>query len=161
MTLCRPLLPMLFLAVELVAAGRPLPATPARGDKPKGNCLVCGMFVANFPDWAAVLMFKDGSEAWFDGPKDLFTCLLDLRQHAPGRKPSDIASIQVKDYYGLKPLDARKAYYVVGSKVLGPMGQELVPLATETDAREFLKDHQGKRILGFQDITAATLKGLE
>lgn len=155
------LLPILFLAAELVAAGRPLPATPTQGQKPQGNCLVCGMFVPNFPDWAAVLTFKDGSEAWFDGPKDLFTCLLDLRQYAKGRKASDIASIQVKDYYGLKPLDARKAYYVVGSKVMGPMGQELVPLASEADAREFLKDHQGKRLLAFKDITAATLKELE
>lgn len=152
-----PLLMLLLLGG--LQAGTPQSTT--KGPQPRGNCLVCGMFVANFPDWAAVITFKDGTEAWFDGPKDLFTCLLDLGQYAPRRTAADIRSIQVKDYYGLKHLDGRKAWYVLGSKVLGPMGQELVPLATEAEAREFLKDHQGRQILAFPAITRDTLKGLD
>jgi nitrous oxide reductase accessory protein NosL len=70
-------------------------------------------------------------------------------------------SIQVKDYYGLKHVDARSAHYVLGSDVLGPMGKELVPFAGEASAREFLKDHHGKKLLLFQDITPIVLKELE
>lgn len=158
MTLRTALLLLPLLVGHLEAGDRP---PKAKGLQPRGNCLVCGMFVANFPDWAAVITFKDGTEAWFDGPKDLFTCLLDLGQYAPKRVATDIVSIQVKDYYGLRPLDGRKAWYVLGSKVLGPMGQELVPLATEPEAREFLKDHQGRQILAFPAISRDTLKGLE
>jgi nitrous oxide reductase accessory protein NosL len=33
------------------------------------------------------------------------------------------------------------------------MGHELVPLATEEDAQEFLRDHAGKRILRFDEVT--------
>ena len=43
-------------------------------------------------------------------------------------------------------VDARKAFYVIGSQHVGPMGHEFVPLETRTDAEEFLKDHKGKRI---------------
>ena len=36
---------------------------------------------------------------------------------------------------------------------MGPMGHELVPLATKADAEDFLKDHLGTRILRFDDVT--------
>lgn len=119
------------------------------------------MLVANFPDWATVVTFKDGAQTWFDGPKDLFNYLLDLKRYAPKRNAADITSIQVKDYYGLKHMDARKAFFVLGSDVMGPMGKELVPFRTDLDAREFLKDHKGRRILTFAEITSETLKSAE
>ncbi len=139
----------------------PKPSQNPKALVPKGNCAVCGMYVANFPDWAAVVSFKDGGTAWFDGPKDLFTYLLDLKRYAGKRNPSDITAIQVKDYYGLKHIEGRKAFYVFGSDVLGPMGKELVPFATETSAREFLKDHHGRKVMAFHEITLETMKELE
>lgn len=135
------------------AGAKPLP--------PKGNCAVCGMYVANFPDWAAAVVFKDGTQAWFDGPKDLFNYLLDLKHYAAKRREADIETILVKDYYALKHIDARKAFFVLRSDVLGPMGQELVPFATEADAKGFLKDHRGQRILRFPEVTQAALKSLD
>lgn len=139
----------------------PRPAQKAKGPIPKGNCAVCGMYVANFPEWAAVISFKDGAQAWFDGPKDLFTYLLDLKHYAAKRSAGDIALIQVKDYYGLKHIDGRAAFFVLGSDVMGPMGRELVPFATESAARDFLKDHRGVKILTFREVTPDTLKSLE
>jgi nitrous oxide reductase accessory protein NosL len=41
------------------------------------------------------------------------------------------------------------------------MGKELIPFEKETEASEFLKDHQGKSILRYQEITAAVLQGLD
>ena len=32
------------------------------------------------------------------------------------------------------------------------MGHEFVPLASRADAEDFLKDHKGRRILGFEQI---------
>ena len=46
---------------------------------------------------------------------------------------SALATIAVTDYYAVEPIAARDAWYVVGSDVLGPMGHELVPLATEAE----------------------------
>jgi nitrous oxide reductase accessory protein NosL len=137
------------------------PSQPSKGPIPKGNCAVCGMYVANFPDWAALVTFKDGSQAWFDGPKDLFNYLLDLKRYAAKKNPADITAIQVKDYYGLKHIDGRTAFYVIGSDVMGPMGKELVPFTSEASARDFLKDHRGQRILTFKEITSTTLSGME
>jgi nitrous oxide reductase accessory protein NosL len=155
------ILASLLLSVASLLSAQSKPAQKAKGPTPKGSCAVCGMYVANFPDWAAVVSFRDGTQAWFDGPKDLFTYLLDLKRYAAKRNASDITAIQVKDYYGLKHIDARRAFYVLGSDVMGPMGKELVPFATEAGAKDFLKDHRGQKVLPFQEISVDTLKGLE
>jgi nitrous oxide reductase accessory protein NosL len=41
------------------------------------------------------------------------------------------------------------------------MGSELVPFATLSDAREFKKDHRGKSVLTFKDITPAILNSMK
>lgn len=133
----------------------------ARKPSPRDKCAVCGMFVAKYPDWVASIAFRDGSLAFFDGPKDLFKYYHDLRKYNPVKKISDILSVQVSDYYALEPIDAFNAYYVLGSDVYGPMGRELIPFSTETDAVEFLKDHKGKRIVTFRDITPEVLRDLQ
>ena len=69
------------------------------------------------------------------------------RNMTPPRKPEDIEAIVVMDYYRLSWIDARKAWYVLGSDVYGPMGRELIPLEKEADAREFMKDHKGMKII--------------
>jgi nitrous oxide reductase accessory protein NosL len=46
-----------------------------------------------------------------------------------------LEAIGVTDYYRVQRIDAHKAYYVVGSDVLGPMGHELIPLETRQTPR--------------------------
>ena len=141
-------------AVTLAAPAPPVPG-------PKDKCPVCGMFVHKYPAWTAAIRFSDGSRAWFDGTKDLFNYLNNLSKYAPNRKPAMISAIEVKDYYSLKLIDGKTAFYVIGSNVYGPMGHELVPFVKQGDAQEFLKDHAGKRIVRYHDITPALLKTLE
>jgi nitrous oxide reductase accessory protein NosL len=64
-----------------------------------------------------------------------------------------MVAVRVTDYYNLQLVDAKTAFYVIGSDVLGPMGHELVPLATRADAEDFMKEHKGRRILGFAEVT--------
>jgi copper chaperone NosL len=127
----------------------------------KDLCPVCGMLVSKYPNWTAAVTYRDGHSHYFDGAKDLFKYLLDLPKYAPGHRRQDIAAIEVTEYYGLTRIDARKAFYVTGSDVLGPMGQELVPFASRADAEEFLKDHGGNRILGFDEVSAALIAELD
>lgn len=127
---------------------------------PADKCHVCGMFVARYPDWVAGVRFGDGGHAVFDGAKDLFKFLFAVERYAPKRTRADVRDVFVTDYYGVRQIDARAAWFVIGSDVLGPMGNELVPFAAEADAREFLKDHRGRRLLRFDDVTPALVKEL-
>jgi nitrous oxide reductase accessory protein NosL len=115
-------------------------------------CPVCGMFVAKYPEWIAVVRYKDGHIHYFDGAKDMFKYLLNLAKFAPGHTSEEIQAITVTEYYGLQPIDARQALYVIGSDVVGPMGHELIPLAKRGDAEEFIRDHNGERILAFDEV---------
>jgi nitrous oxide reductase accessory protein NosL len=146
---------LLALAPAPAAAGPPVKPGPA--DK----CPVCGMFVVKYPAWVAGVTFADGSRAFFDGAKDLFKFLADPGRWAPGRARADVRSTFVTDYYDLVQLDARAAFYVVGSDTYGPMGEELVPLASRSDAEEFLRDHAGKRIVRFDEVTPELLRTLD
>jgi copper chaperone NosL len=141
----------------------PLGAADCRMPKPtaKDKCPVCGMFVVKYPDWLAAIRLRDGSHVFFDGAKDLFKYLHDPRRYDPARRPEDIEAAAVMDYYGLTWIDARRAWYVLGSDVYGPMGRELIPLEAKADAREFMKDHKGIRIIRFSEATPEVIKTLD
>jgi copper chaperone NosL len=119
------------------------------------------MFVAKYPDWLTAIRFRDGSHVFFDGAKDMFKYLQDPKKYNPARKPEDIEAVMVMDYYGLAWIDALKAWYVLGSDVYGPMGRELISLEKEADAKEFMKDHKGSRIIGFSEATREVIRTLD
>jgi copper chaperone NosL len=150
------LLAFLLPSFALGAADGGVPKPSAR-DK----CPVCGMFVAKYPDWTAAVRFRDGSHVYTDGAKDMFKYLHDLKKYDPARKSEDIQAVWVMDYYGLSWIDARNAWYVLGSDVYGPMGKELIPLEKKADAEEFMKDHKGMQIVRFSDVTREVIKNLD
>jgi len=148
---------LFWLLTCLPAGAADKMAAPGAKDK----CPVCGMFVTKYPDWTASVRFRDATVLYFDGCKDLFTYYLNVRKYTPAKSQDAISEIQVRDYYALKQIDGRKAFYVIGSNVFGPMGKELVPFEKASDADGFMHDHKGKRVLRFNQITPALMKELE
>lgn len=140
--------------VESAQRGMPKPTA-------KDKCPVCGMFITKFPDWTSAVTFKDGSCAFFDGPKDMFKYLFDLKRYNQSKKTEDVDALWVLEYYDISPINAKNAWYVLGSDVFGPMGRELIPLEKESGAKEFMKDHKGKKILKFSEVTAEVIKTLD
>jgi nitrous oxide reductase accessory protein NosL len=115
------------------------------------KCPVCGMFVAKSPQWAAMIEVN-GKAFFFDGAKDMMKYVFVQKKH--------FDTIFVTNYYKLTKIDAHKAFYVIGSNVYGPMGTEFIPFASEEDAQTFAKDHNGKKIVTFDQIDEALVKSL-
>ena len=104
---------ILLLAVFALWAGAACAqAVPKPG--PKDTCPVCGMLVSKYPNWVAVVTWKDGHAHFFDGAKDMFKFLHDLPRYAPGHKAADITGIWVTDFYNLARIDARKGKRILG-----------------------------------------------
>jgi copper chaperone NosL len=126
---------------------------------PKTRCAVCGMFVARYPNWLASLTMSDGTVKYFDGVKDMM--VFNFAPQKYGATPgATVTEMQVNDYYALKPVDAREAFYVVGSDVTGPMGHEFVPFATRAAAEAFSKDHHGQNILALEAISSELVESM-
>jgi nitrous oxide reductase accessory protein NosL len=118
------------------------------------------MLVAAHADWLAQVVAENGETYFFDGAKDLFRFLIDPEFEQSRATMSEAAAIYVTSYYEREAIDARAALFVVGSEVIGPMGAELVPHSTREAAEEFTRDHRGKVIVTFDEVTADLLAGL-
>ncbi len=125
----------------------------------KAKCPVCGMFVAKYPRWAAVIVGQNGEKYYFDGVKDMMKFIFYTKSYI--KKSINIKSIEVTDYYRGNSIPGKEAYYVIGSNVTGPMGNELIPFATKVGAETFMKDHHGKKILSYSQITKGMVKTLD
>jgi copper chaperone NosL len=144
---------LLFVCAVTQAAERK-PVEVKKSDK----CQVCGMLVAGYPNWVSQIIFTDGTYAFFDGPKDMFRYYFNIVKYNPSKKQGDIDAMYVTEYYSAKLADARKLFFVHGSDVDGPMGVELVPVESVGKAKEFMKDHHGKKILRFDEVKREDLK---
>ena len=150
------LLAQLFLFTPILSAN----GTAIHTVSSKVRCPVCGMFVAKYPNWLAQIHYEDSKQAdFFDGVKDMMVFYFNPQQYeGPSREV--IKNIFVKDYYSLNWFLAKDAFYVVGSDVYGPMGHELIPFESKEAAKSFSKDHHGKKILTFDEITPELIDSL-
>ena len=154
---------ILALFLTLLLAGPVHAEEGVRPPKPgkKDKCPVCGMFAYKYPDWVASVDMGGGKWLYFDGAKDMFKFIFEINRYGQGASDTDVRAMHVTGYYDLEPIKARDAFYVIGSDVYGPMGRELVPFASMEEAREFMLDHKGRRVLRFVDVDAELVRGLD
>ncbi len=107
------------------------------------KCPVCGMLLYKYPRWISRIEYNDKNVS-FDGIKDMMKYYFE--------HPNNIKDMLVQEYYTQKVIYAKKAYYVMGSDVYGPMGNELIAFKDEESAKRFYLDHKGKKILKFDEI---------
>ena len=127
------------------------------------KCPVCGMFVYKYPRWVAQIEIKDKHHLSFDGVKDLMKFYFDPAKWGDKFKGMEksFGKILVTDYYSQKVIDGKKAFYVINSDILGPMGNELIPFKNKNDAQNFKNDHRGKKIIEFNKITKEVIYKLD
>ncbi|MEN4053500.1 MULTISPECIES: nitrous oxide reductase accessory protein NosL [Sulfurimonas] len=124
--------------------------------------LVRHMKVYKYPKWAAKIELASGEDIYFISPKSMFEFYF-----RPGKWPefnikseSDFKNIYVTDYATAKTVKAKGAFYVYGSNVTSPAGDDLVPFDSYKRAEEFSKLHNGKRIFGFREISRGLINWL-
>jgi len=119
----------------------------------KDKCPVCGMFLYKYPRWVSMIEYKSGKKLYFDGLKDLFKYYFGHLKNVEG--------LYSRDYYTQKVIAVKDAYFVLGSDVYGPMGNELIAFKDKKSAENFLFDHKGKKIVTFKDITKGMVYKLD
>ncbi len=124
------------------------------------KCPVCGMFVYKYPKWITQIVYKDGNKLSFDGVKDMMKFYFNRTKYGKFETltKENISNILVRDYYSQETIDAKSAFFVIGSDITGPMGEELIPFKNKQDAQTFMRDHNGKKIILFNEINLSNLK---
>ena len=124
------------------------------------KCLVRHFKVYKNPTWVAKIELQNGKEVFFSSPKSMFEFYF-----RPGKwydvgvkSEKDFKNILVMDYQTLKPVKAKGAFYIYGSNVTSPAGDDLVAFDSFAAAERFAKKHNGKRILGFREVSDALIR---
>ncbi len=112
------------------------------------RCAQCGMPVDTAPQWRAGL----GDDTLFDSPKCLFRWA--------ARQGRGTETAWFTEYYSGERKPLVDLLFVVGSDVLSPMGDDLVPIEGQVRAELFVRDHGG-RILPPGRIDAVLLRSLD
>ena len=119
------------------------------------SCPVCNMKVGGGALGHAAAVFKDGKVVGFDGPGDLFRYFLEpAKYHFDS---ANITHLYVTEYGSPKLIDAKTAFFVVGSDFTGSMGPDAAPFATKEAAEKFKTEHHGKGVVPFSGVTLADL----
>ncbi|WP_051303569.1 nitrous oxide reductase accessory protein NosL [Psychromonas aquimarina] len=119
------------------------------------ECHLCGMIITNYPGPKGEI-FEKGSEqaAKFCSTRDMFSYLLQPEnkrqaQHIFVHDMSKTPWNKLNDEYFI---DARKAWFVVGSSKKGAMGKTLASFSRQDDALAFSKEFGGM-VYPFDEIT--------
>ncbi len=124
------------------------------------TCIVRHLKVYEEPSWVAKINLSNGKKLYFCSPKSMIEFY-----HQPGKwheigvkSEDDFKDIIVTDYSSKRAIEARGAFYVYGSNITSPAGDDLVPFSTYEDAKKFAKKYNGKRVLNFSEIKEALIR---
>ncbi len=104
----------------------------------------------------AAIVFTDGKVVGFDTAGDLFRYMLAPDKHH--FDSSKVKNVFVTEFGTKKFIDAKSAFFVVGSNIQGSMGPEVAAFAKKENAEQFMKEHQGTGIAAFAQVTADDVK---
>ena len=124
------------------------------------RCPVCGMYPYRTPQWMAQIVFNDQTASTFDSPVDMFRFLNNMIVFDKQHKLADVGAIWVADYGTKAWVDAKKAFYVIGSKALGPMNDPNLPAFATREAADAHIKAQGGKLLQFGEVTREVIKSL-
>ncbi len=110
--------------------------------------------VTKNPRFNAFIELADGTKITFCCPKAMFDLYLRpyMYREFKIKKESDFKKLYVTDYLTGKKIDAKKALYIFGSKLVGPKGDDLIPVKDETTSQLFRLKYGGSRVLTFGEV---------
>lgn len=137
----------------LAACKQAVPQATAKEPGDDTACALDGMILKDFAGPKAQILYAEGKPDFFCNVMELFSVLLTPEQKRP------VAAMFVQDMGKAdwnRPtanwIDAKTAFYVVGSKKPGSMGPTFGSFADMQDAESFVKKEGGK-IVRFDQIT--------
>ena len=138
-------------------------APPAQPVEPSADtfCTLDGMSLADYPGPKAQIFYGNDPPVFFCDTVEMFAMILEPegQRHIRAVFTQDMAKTGWEHPQG-NWIDARTAFYVVGSQKNGSMGPTFASFAQRADAESFAGKYGGK-VLAFSEVTPdmADLRG--
>jgi len=111
--------------------------------------------IEKYPKFMAEMKLKNGKTLRFVSVKALMNFYYHPEKfpgYGVGPEGKEIAGIYVRDYLDGTKVPAEKAWYVFGSRLAGPHGDDLIPLSSRTRAELFAKRYGGTKIMSYKEM---------
>ena len=143
----------IFLALTLCACSKPTAPVVPQAITAKTYCSLDSMVLSGFPGPKAQIHYATGSPDFFGDTMEMFSIYLqpEQKKHITGIFTQDMGKTDwenPKDNW----IDAKQAYYVLGSQKTGSMGPTIASFSLLHDAENFTKQFGGK-VLRFEQVT--------
>jgi nitrous oxide reductase accessory protein NosL len=113
------------------------------------------LLLKKYPKFEAEMKLKNGKTLRFISVKSLMNFYYHPEKfpgYGVGPDGKEIVGLTVQDYLDGEKIPAEKAWYVFGSRLAGPHGDDLIPLASRTRAELFVKRFGGTKIMNYQEL---------
>ncbi len=107
------------------------------------------------PKFAAQMELKDGKKIRFASVKSMMNFFYHPEKYpgyGVGPEGKEISKLYVQDYLDGEMIPAEKAWYVFGSRLVGPHGDDLIPLASKTRADLFVQRYGGTKVMDYKEL---------
>lgn len=111
--------------------------------------------VDKYPKFEAEILLKNGRTIRFCCVKSMMNFFyrpFKYPGYGVGPRGQGIDKLYVRDYLDGTRVPAEKAWYVFGSRLAGPHGDDLIPLSSKTRAQLFVKRYGGTRIMSYKEM---------
>lgn len=159
------LLIIILLAAGLLVLGCEPEQQTSDIHKPVGfdsgdECHLCGMIITRFPGPKGEAFLRHDEKVYkFCSTRDLFAWLLqpDVGNRVEAVYVHDMSNTSWDDPQDTALIDAKTAWYVIGSRRKGAMGPTLAAFSERQRAAEFAREYGGS-LARFEDIDLDKLR---
>ncbi|NPA28100.1 MAG: hypothetical protein GXN91_03525 [Epsilonproteobacteria bacterium] len=124
--------------------------------------MVYNLPLNKYQKFLAKAVLENGDEVEFVSVKSMLQVYFNQDYFLKKRLlKSKIKKMFVKDYLDGSLVDAKEAFYVFGSRLVGPHGDDLIPLKNKTNLELFKIKYGGTKVLKFDEIKPALIKYLD
>lgn len=119
------------------------------------QCFYTGLRLSDFAGPKAQLHFTGDAPRFYADTVKMFHVLLNPDPRTGAVRAAFVQDMSDSDWYapGERWIDARDAWYVQGSALIGPLGPTLASFSSQTAAERFATEHGGTT-LRFADVNA-------
>ena len=123
---------------------------------------VYAVSLSKYPKWHAFALLQNGKTIEFISVKSMMQVFFNQAQFKKRKLIDDeIKTLWVKDFINGEKIEASKAVYLFGSRMVGPHGDDLIPFSSESNAKLFMMKNGGTKILPYSKLTQGLIRYLD